>query len=105
MRSKSIFAKLMYTMLFALAACSQTTPKTTLPAPQISAAIPATMVPTYTSIPTDTPALPQVSFESATYRDKSAGFELDYPAAWTADSPQIGGDRGAISCAQRQRGS
>lgn len=36
----------------------------------------------------------QVSFEPATYRDETAGFELDYPSSWTADPPQVGGDRG-----------
>jgi len=85
----------MFTMFFALAACSQTTPKTALPPPQIATAIPVTITPLNTSFPTDTPGLPQTSFDSATYRDESAGFELDYPAEWTSEGPQIGGDRGS----------
>jgi hypothetical protein len=44
--------------------------------------------------PTGTPSPIKLSFDPTTYRDESAGFELDFPSAWTADSPQIGGARG-----------
>ena len=69
-------------------------PSTATPRPT---AIPPTTAPTAT--PTATPAPtatppPQLSFEAATYRDESAGFEVDYPASWTADPPLIGGARG-----------
>jgi hypothetical protein len=43
---------------------------------------------------TESPLPPPASFEAAAYRDESAGFELDYPASWTLDAPQAGGDRG-----------
>lgn len=39
-------------------------------------------------------ASPPVSFEAATYRNESAGFELDYPATWTYVE-DIYGDRGS----------
>ena len=38
-----------------------------------------------TPIPTETP-VPQVAFESTTYRDDEAGFEFDYPVGWAFDS-------------------
>jgi hypothetical protein len=71
-------------------AISPTTAPTAAPLPT------ATATPTPTPTPTATPA-PQLSFEAAIYRDESAGFELDYPASWTADPPQIGGERGYFS--------
>jgi len=37
------------------------------------------------------------SFEVATYRDESAGFEFDYPASWTLDKDSQVGDRGSTS--------
>ncbi len=41
----------------------------------------ATIPPTATTAPAAT-AQPTTSFEATTYRDPSAGFEFDYPAAW-----------------------
>ncbi|HSH03410.1 MAG TPA: hypothetical protein VLL52_12890 [Anaerolineae bacterium] len=41
-------------------------------------------------MPTATPAFG----EWATFTDETAGFALDYPIAWTADAPQVGGSRG-----------
>jgi hypothetical protein len=35
------------------------------------------------SLPADTPAPSQHSFESTTYRDELAGFEFDHPRSWT----------------------
>ena len=40
---------------------------------------------------------PPLSFEPAVYRDEAAGFELDYPAGWTAEGPQVVGERGYIA--------
>jgi len=94
MRSIPLMTKLMYTVFFAVAACSPAISQTDLPSPEITTVIPATFAPTHTSFPTNTPALLQTSFESTVYRDEPSGFELDYPAAWTAETPQIGGDRG-----------
>ena len=45
--------------------------------------------------PTPTPTQPR-SFDAATYRDESAGFELDYPAEWEEPVSMGGGDRGSI---------
>jgi hypothetical protein len=56
-----------------------------------------TSAPTAAIVPSETPTSVPVSLEPATYRDASAGFEFDYPSSWTADSPQVGGDRGTIS--------
>jgi hypothetical protein len=53
-----------------------------------------TSAPTPMIIPSETPAIPKLSFEPATYRDEDAGFEFDYPASWVADSPQVVGPRG-----------
>jgi hypothetical protein len=96
-------------LVIALGGCvSQSTPTPTAIPPTIAptdapptatplpTAIPPTAAPTAAPLPTATPA-PQLSFEAATYRDESAGFELDYPASWTADPPIIGGDRGYFS--------
>jgi len=79
-------------LIFILAACSPASsqPPTDLPTPLVF----STRQPTATIIPSETPAITQVSFEPATYRDESAGFELDYPSSWIADPPQVGGDRG-----------
>jgi hypothetical protein len=78
-----------------LSACSETSTPTqaALPTPQIS----TTRVPTATQIPSDTPVSVELSFDPATYQDQSAGFELDYPASWTADPPIVGGTRGYIA--------
>ena len=51
-------------------------------------------VPTAVSVPGETPVPGWTSFEAAVYRDPSAGFELDYPQTWSADTPMVGGDRG-----------
>lgn len=40
---------------------------------------------------------PLLSFEPAAYRDESAGFEFFYPAGWTAEGPQVVGERGYIA--------
>jgi hypothetical protein len=53
-----------------------------------------TSAPTPMILPSETPAIPELSFEPATYRDEDAGFEFDYPASWVADSPQVVGPRG-----------
>jgi hypothetical protein len=49
-------------------------------------------------IPMETKAAPQtgISFEAATYRGESAGFELDYPAAWSLPDQVEQGSRGSI---------
>lgn len=79
-------------LLLILAACTPASPSppTDLPTPLVH----TTHRPTGTITPSETPAPALVSFESAIYQDESAGFELDYPSSWTADPPQIGGDRG-----------
>ncbi|MEJ2571618.1 MAG: hypothetical protein P8Y98_13880 [Anaerolineales bacterium] len=73
-----------------LSACSNAAPTKALPTPQIF----STFEPTEAILPTEDVESPNVSFDAVTYRDDSAGFMLDYPAAWTADAPQAGGDRG-----------
>lgn len=75
-----------------LAACSQavTPSPTVLPSPRVS----TTSAPTPTQVPSETPTEAAPAFVPATYRDDGAGFELDYPSSWTADPPQVGGDRG-----------
>ena len=51
----------------------------------------ATEVATEVATVAATSEAPQLSFAPATYRDESAGFELDYPAGWTLDpSSQVG---------------
>ncbi|MCP5101652.1 MAG: hypothetical protein GY943_39410 [Chloroflexi bacterium] len=45
----------------------------------------------------DTSAITPSFMEVGTYQDEDAGFELDYPASWTADSPQVVGSRGNIA--------
>jgi len=79
-------------LTFILAACgpASSQPPTDLPTPLVF----STREPTATIIPSETPGMAQVSFEPVTYRDEPAGFELDYPSSWTADPPQVGGDRG-----------
>lgn len=79
-------------LTFILAACgpASSQPPTDLPTPLVF----STREPTATIISSETPGMAQVSFEPATYRDETAGFELDYPSSWTADPPQVGGDRG-----------
>src|SRR3990170_202273 len=39
--------------------------------------------PAPTATPPEPTAVPGPSFEAATYRDPSAGFEFDYPSSWT----------------------
>jgi len=63
---------------------------TELPTPMIF----TTSAPIPTILPSETPVIPELSFEPATYRDEDAGFEFDYPASWVADSPQVVGPRG-----------
>jgi hypothetical protein len=53
-----------------------------------------TSAPIPTILPSETPTISELSFESAAYRDEDAGFEFDYPASWVADSPQVVGPRG-----------
>lgn len=79
-------------LAFIVSACGPAShqPPADLPTPMVY----TTRMPTATIIPSDTPGIAQVSFEPATYRDEAASFELDYPSSWTADSPQVGGDRG-----------
>lgn len=98
----SIKAKnLLLLLAFLLAACRPTA------APAPTATLAPAAAPTHTPMPSDTPAptstplptqtpAPQLSFEAATYQDKDAGFEFDYPSTWTVDPPQIGGGRGYI---------
>ncbi len=80
-------------LLFVLSACSGATPSAELPTPQVF----TTVEPTDTVSVPEISGLPEVSFDAATYRDESAGFEFDYPVSWTADPPQVGGDRGYFS--------
>ncbi len=79
-------------LTFILAACGPASSQspTDLPTPLVF----TTREPNATIIPTETPGIAKVSFEPATYRDETAGFELDYPSSWIADPPQVGGDRG-----------
>ncbi len=88
-RSKRIMAA-SCAWLFVLSACSNAAPTKVLPTPQAF----STSEPTETNSPTEDVGSANLSFDAATYRDDSAGFMLDYPAAWTADAPQAGGDRG-----------
>jgi hypothetical protein len=55
-------------------------------------AFPPTPTPTHIPTPTTQP----LSFDSATYRYESAGFELDYPTEWGEPVSMGGGDRGSI---------
>jgi len=57
------------------------------------------VVPQTASAPTAEPSttpLAEPSFEAATYRDQSLGFEFDYPASWTVDGPAAAGDRADV---------
>lgn len=81
------------TWLLVLSACSIAAPSAVLPTPQVF----TTIEPTDTVSVSATSGIPDVSFDITTYRDESAGFELDYPASWSADPPQVGGDRGYFS--------
>lgn len=92
---ESPFAKLLRLSLFLaciLSACGPASPQppADLPTPVVY----TTKMPTATIIPSETPTITQISFEPSIYRDEEAGFELDYPSSWTADPPQVGGDRG-----------
>ncbi len=79
-------------LVLILASCgpAPSQPPTVLPTPMIF----TTSAPTPAILPSETPAIPKPSFEPATYRDETAGFEFDYPASWVADSPQVVGPRG-----------
>ncbi len=79
-------------LVLILASCSPAPSQspTQLPTPMIF----TTSAPAPTIIPSETPVIPKLSFEPATYRDEDAGFEFDYPASWVADSPQVVGPRG-----------
>jgi hypothetical protein len=94
MHHVATFSKLVTFGLISLSLVLTGCASTTSPSPT---AIPPTIAPTDVAptemlLVTDT-SVP-MSFEAATYKDESAGFELDYPSFWTADPPQVGGDRG-----------
>jgi hypothetical protein len=79
------------TLVLLLAACSPTAVNVTS-APTVPA-----VISTDTPLPTITPepVTSAPSFTAATYRDETAGFELDYPADWTVDPSSQIGVRGA----------
>jgi len=90
---RAVLNLLLSALVLALAACGRAAEpvhlESTLPVPS---AIPTERpLPTSTSEPTGlpVPAAPTLSFDTATYRDETAGFELDYPAGWALD----GGER------------
>ena len=64
-----------------------------------SAAVPATNEPTVPVVPYPTitvePTAPPLSFTPAVYRSEAEGFELDYPADWTAVPITEIGSRGS----------
>lgn len=88
--TKVLGFSLFKTILLAACAPAPSQSQTELPTPMVF----TTSAPTPAILPSETPAIPKLSFESATYRDEEAGFELDYPASWVADSPQVIGPRG-----------
>ena len=82
-------------LMILLSACipAATETPTELPTPMVF----TTSAPTAVIVPSETPTSVPVSFEPAIYRDEAAGFEFHYPSSWTADPPQVGGDRGTIA--------
>lgn len=72
--------------------------RATSPAPVVEPTKTVKSTPTVkpTLIATAMPLPPQVSFKAATYRDKSAGFEFDYPASWVLPDQTWQGDRGSV---------
>ncbi len=86
------YKKVFIAGLLALSACTSVASPTE--SPTLENLIP--VEPTMTPAPSETAELQLVPLE-AVYRDESAGFAFDYPASWTADAPQVGGDRGYFS--------
>ncbi len=78
--------------LLVLSACTSVASPTESPTPQDL----ITVEPTMTPAPSETAELQLAPLE-AIYRDESAGFAFDYPTSWTADAPQVGGERGYFS--------
>jgi hypothetical protein len=66
--------------------------------PRIDGEIPPTApleIPTATAAPSETPAIPELSFTAATYRDEANGFKLDYPSDWSLSPNTQIGSRGS----------
>jgi hypothetical protein len=92
-------------LVLALAACAPAAAPATQPpaatqTPAASATSPAPSsppAPTSTPAPTATaqPTIAKPSFTPATYQDKDAGFEVDYPAGWTLVPKTVIGSRGS----------
>ena len=77
-------------LILMLTACSSTAesipveptlPAVTLTNPPAASSIPE---PTTPPLPSSTPepTVAPISFDAVTYRDETAGFELDYPSRW-----------------------
>lgn len=81
---KDNLKRLTFFLILALPlACGQFSAEILPPTPDMPS---ETDLPTTTDSPTatvePTPSEPQISFESAIYRDEEAGFELSYPVGW-----------------------
>ena len=93
------------TLIVLLAACTGESPVISTLTLPTAAVTPALQTPTLapTTAPTEEPAAPSfteppapsLSFEPATYRDEEAGFEFQYPAAWTVSNLGSLGTRGS----------
>jgi hypothetical protein len=68
-----------------------------IPSPPTATTQPTDAPPTSEPLPTatSTPPQPQLSFEPATYRNDSTGFELEFPSSWTPSDEVVLGDRGS----------
>jgi len=90
----------MVPVLLLLTACAwQAAPVTETPAPPTEALPTSEPAPTEVPVPVVTETSPPpapLSFEASTYRDVSAGFELDYPSSWTLPEEGMQGDRGWV---------
>ncbi len=64
------------------------------PAPS-TAIIPTRPVAVSSPTPTPVPTVAPHSFDAATYKDEAEGFQLDYPANWTAVPSGQNGSRGS----------
>jgi hypothetical protein len=94
-------------LILALSACTPATPSAVAPSTQTPAALPTDLpVPTHTSAPTlptdlprptltPTPTKLPLSFNPVSYKDDTAGFELDYPSSWTLKPKTVIGSRGS----------
>jgi hypothetical protein len=107
MRAFSFQVTVLLVLILALSACTPATPSVVVPSTQTPAALPTDPpVPTHTpapTLPTDlprptltsTPTKAPLSFSPASYKDDTAGFELDYPSGWTLKPKTIIGSRGS----------